>query len=75
MLSYDLIAVSAFSASSVALKPSSFSWLSRSVLVHGDESHIYLDIVSKDKSTSVQIPPISSFISYEITNQLCECNF
>jgi hypothetical protein len=75
VLGYDLVTISAFSASGVALKPSPFSWLSWSVLVHGDEPHIYLDIMSKDESTSVQVPPVASFVSDEIAYQLCESYF
>lgn len=72
VLSYDLVAVSAFPAAGVALKPSSISWLSRGVIVHSDESHIYLDIMAEDEGASVKVPPVSSFIPNEIAYQLRE---
>ena len=73
MFSYNFIAIFAFSTSGVSFQLLFLYILIDSVAVmDSDRFHIYFFILRQDESSSIDIPPISSFIFDEIADKFSE---
>ena len=73
MFGYNFIAIFAFSASGVSFQLLFLYILIDSVaIMDSDRFHIYFFILRQDESSSIDIPPISSFIFDEIADKFSE---